>query len=112
MNGYICVIRKYTKFSDKVHQKEYLICFLFNFSVSIALGFIIGFIGGIFEIELIITVSLIDSCIILSIAVTIRRIHDVYRRGWRFPLSVVNFIFLCMNSHSSKNEYGVNPKRL
>ena len=76
--------------------------------------------NGVFRIKILFSsllvsdpASIIYSLAILipSIAVAIRRLHDIGRSGWWRLLPIVNFIFLCLDSQSSENEYGLNPKK-
>jgi len=51
-----------------------------------------------------------------SLAVTVRRLHDINRSGWwlligLIPLGgLVLLIFVCLDSNPGPNEYGPNPK--
>lgn len=114
MNWYISVIKKYAVFNGRARRKEYWMFFLFNILISIGIGFVTGFIGGVLGIGTSISdpAAIIYSLAILipSIAVAIRRLHDIGRSGWWILLPIVNFIFLCLDSQSSENEYGLNPK--
>ncbi len=49
--------------------------------------------------------------LIPRIAVAVRRMHDSGRSGWWIFLPLINFIFLCLDSQKSENDYGTNPKR-
>jgi uncharacterized membrane protein YhaH (DUF805 family) len=55
--------------------------------------------------------------VVPSVAVAVRRLHDIGRSGWWFLLnfipmlgSFVLFIFFILDSQPEKNKYGENPK--
>ncbi|HET6421598.1 MAG TPA: DUF805 domain-containing protein [Geobacteraceae bacterium] len=114
MDWYIGVLKKYAVFEGRARRKEYWMFFLFNVIISVAIGFVLGFIGGMLGIgtSLSTPVSTIYylAVIIPSIAVGIRRMHDIGRSGWWILVPVVNLVFACMDSQPSNNEYGHNPK--
>ena len=77
MNYYLKVLQNYATFSGRARRSEYWYFVLFNVIISIALGFI----GGMMGISIL---SNIYSLAILvpSIAVGVRRMHDVGKSGW------------------------------
>jgi uncharacterized membrane protein YhaH (DUF805 family) len=111
MHWYIEVLKKYAVFSGRARRKEYWMFFLFNIVVAILIGFVFGVIQAVTHIDLS-GVSLIYSLAILipSIAVGIRRMHDLGRSGWWILFPVVNFVFLFLDGQPEENEYGPNPK--
>ena len=107
MHWYLEVLKKYAVFSGRARRKEYWMFFLFNF--------IVGFVIGLFQAMLDINLSGIThiyslAMLIPSIAVGIRRMHDLGRSGWWFFFPFVNLVFLCLDSQPDENEYGPNPK--
>jgi uncharacterized membrane protein YhaH (DUF805 family) len=44
-----------------------------------------------------------------TIAVSIRRMHDIGRRGWWILFPIVNFIFSLLPSKSEANQWGPPP---
>jgi len=111
MHWYLEVLKKYAVFSGRARRKEYWMFFLFNIIIAFILGFVLGIIQAATHINLS-SVSLIYSLAILipSIAVGIRRMHDLGRSGWWILFPVVNFVFLCLDGQPEENEYGPNPK--
>ena len=78
---------------------------LFNAIISIALVFI----GGMMGISML---SNIYSLAILvpSIAVGVRRMHDVGKSGWFLLIPIYNLILACTDGVKGENEYGADPK--
>lgn len=56
--------------------------------------------------------SNIYSLIVLipSIAVGIRRMHDVGKSGWYILIPIYNLILACTEGQYGENEYGEDPK--
>ena len=78
MEWYLKVMRdNYANFNGRARRKEYWMFALFNFLIS----FVIGFIGGIMEFTLLGTIYSL-AVFIPSIAVAVRRMHDVGKSGW------------------------------
>ncbi|RKZ43234.1 MAG: DUF805 domain-containing protein [Gammaproteobacteria bacterium] len=119
MNWYIEALKKYAVFSGRARRKEYWYFVLFNIIISIVLLVIDG-IAGTIDAET--GIGLLDSIYTLaifipSIAVGVRRLHDISRTGWwllilLIPLIgfIVIIIFLLQDSTPGENEYGANPK--
>ena len=114
MNWYLEVLKKYAVFCGRAHRKEYWMFFLFNIIIAMLIGLVTGFTGAILGIGTALSdpASTIYSLAILvpSIAVGIRRMHDLGRSGWWILFPVVNLVFLCLDSQPGDNEYGPNPK--
>lgn len=105
MNYYLEVLKKYADFNGRARRKEYWMFFLINMIVS----FIIGFVGGLIEFPLLGTIY---SVVVLlpSIAVAIRRMHDVGKSGWYCLIPIYNLVLACTNGEEGENEYGADPK--
>ena len=123
MNWWLIAIKKYAEFSGRARRTEYWMFYLFSviFSIvaiilDIVLGTVLEELGivGVFGI----VYSLFALAIFLpSLAVTVRRLHDVGKSGWWFFISFVPFIgglwFFILSvtdSQANENEYGANPK--
>lgn len=119
MNWYLAVLKKYAVFSGRSRRKEYWMFVLFNiifFVVAIVLDNILGTaienVGyGLFYIVYALGVF------IPSIAVAVRRLHDIGKSGWWIFISfipvigVIWFIILmATDSQSGENQYGASPK--
>ena len=105
MNYYLKVLQNYATFSGRARRSEYWYFVLFNVIISIALGFISGMMG-------ISMLSNIYSLAILvpSIAVGVRRMHDVGKSGWFLLIPIYNLILACTDGVKGENEYGADPK--
>ena len=114
MKWYLLVIKNYAVFSGRAQRMEYWMFFLFNIIIAFGIGFVLGFIGSILGMGTALSnsISVIYSLAILipSIAVAIRRMHDIGRSGWWILFPLLNVIFLCLDSQPDENEYGPNPK--
>jgi len=108
----------YANFEGRARRSEYWYFTLFSFLISIAfsvLTVILGStIGGIVSI-----ISMIFSLAIFvpSIALGVRRLHDIGKPGWWFliiliPLIgiIVLIVFFVTDSQPGTNMYGPNPK--
>ncbi len=119
MSWYLEAIKKYAVFSGRSRRKEYWYFVLFNIVVSIVLGWIdallgtrgsyagAGLLSGIYGLAVIIP----------SLAVTVRRLHDIDRSGWwilinLIPLigTIVLLVFAVSEGTPGTNRYGPNPK--
>ncbi len=111
MNWYLEVLKKYAVFGGRARRKEYWIFYLFNVLISYAPAIIesmlvgnpgvIGFgLGSLYSLAVLIP----------SIAVGVRRMHDIGRSGWWLLLPIVNLVFLVWDSQEGDNCYGPNPK--
>ncbi|MHA2428105.1 MAG: DUF805 domain-containing protein [Candidatus Hermodarchaeia archaeon] len=115
MKWYIAVLKKYEDFSGRAHRKEYWMFWLINLIIQFGLV--------IFEVQILpesgtSNLSSLYSLIILfpTLAVTVRRLHDIGRSGWWLLLGlvpligpIVLFIFMLTDSEPGENQYGLNP---
>lgn len=99
---------KYATFEGRACRSEYWYWVLFNALVGIILGWI-PYLGTILSILLILP----------SIAVSVRRLHDIGKSGWWYLLSFIPIIgwfamiyFCVLDSKPGVNEYGPNPKEI
>ena len=113
MEWYINVLKKYAVFQGRARRKEYWMFTLVNFIIACVLSLLTRFIG-IFGI-----LSFVYSLAILipSIAVCVRRLHDIGKSGWWFLLiliplvgSIILLVWYCMDSQEGENAYGPCPK--
>jgi uncharacterized membrane protein YhaH (DUF805 family) len=112
MNYYFEVLKKYAVFKGRARRSEYWYFFLFNIIASILLGIIDYSVGtyneelgsGLFE-----TIYSLG-IIIPSIAVGVRRMHDVGKSGWFLLIPIYNLILAITEGDAGENEYGPDPK--
>jgi uncharacterized membrane protein YhaH (DUF805 family) len=105
--------------SGRSRRREYWYFVLFNIIVGIVLGLIdallgtrssyagVGFLSGIYSLAVLIP----------TLAVTVRRLHDIDRTGWWIliglvPLigGIVLLVFALLDGTPGSNQYGPNPK--
>lgn len=116
---YLEVLKKYATFKGRARRKEYWYFTLCNIIISIALGFIdskigtfgikagVGILGAVYSLAVFIP----------SLAVFVRRLHDIGKSGWWFFLGLVPCVgplillyFMVKDSQDGENKYGPNPK--
>ncbi|MBP6230693.1 MAG: DUF805 domain-containing protein [Paludibacteraceae bacterium] len=113
MYWYIEVLKKYAVFSGRARRKEYWMFVLVNFII----GFILGFIEGAADMfagtnESILATMYQFTILIPSIAVGVRRMHDVGKSGWFILIPIYNFILTCTDGDAHANKYGLDPKEI
>lgn len=119
MDWYLKALKQYFDFSGRARRKEFWYFNLFNIIFFYVLLFIFGAIadasGNIWIIFLSYVYSLLT--LIPSLAVSVRRLHDIGKSGAYILLSfipLIGFIWLlilwCMEGESRPNQWGENPK--
>ena len=112
MNWYFEVLKKYAVFEGRARRSEYWYFFLFNIIASFLTG-ILDFSLGTFdeasEIGLLGTVYSLG-ILVPSIAVGVRRMHDVGKSGWFLLIPIYNLILAVTEGDVGENEYGPDPK--
>lgn len=119
MKWYLQVLKNYTKFSGRARRKEYWMFTLFNMIavfVMVGLDNLFGTtIGklpyGVFYFLYFLAIF------VPSLAVCVRRLHDVGKSGWFYLISLIPLvgtiwilILFCKDGDAGTNEYGANPK--
>jgi len=115
MNYFISALKKYAVFSGRASRAEYWYYTLFLIIISFFMGMldaIMNAIGGVPFLSLIFGLG----TFIPSIAVSIRRLHDVDKSGWNnllpfIPLfgSLILFYFFIKKGDEHENKYGPIP---
>ena len=105
MNWYLKVLQNYATFNGRARRKEYWMFVLFNMIIS----FVLGFIGGLGHFELLGTIYSL-AVLVPSIAVGVRRMHDVGKSGWFLLIPIYNLILACTDGTAGEYEYGADPK--
>lgn len=101
------VFENYANFEGRARRKEYWMFFLANMIISFALGFILGLISP--SLGLVANVYSL-AVLVPSIAVAIRRMHDVGKSGWFILIPIYNLILACTEGDRGTNAYGPDPK--
>lgn len=119
MSWFLEALKKYAVFSGRSRRKEYWYFALFYVIISIVLVLIdtllgtfspsanIGLLSGIWTLAMLIP----------SIAVSVRRLHDIDRTGWWVLIALVPvigtiilLIFAVLDGTPGDNQYGPSPK--
>jgi uncharacterized membrane protein YhaH (DUF805 family) len=120
VSWYLEVLKKYAVFSGRARRAEYWYFVLFNLIIVIVLSLIdtllgtfnvmrgVGLLSGIYGLAVLIP----------SLAVTVRRLHDIDRTGWWIlinlvPLigTIVLLVFALTPGTPGSNRYGPDPKQ-
>lgn len=120
MNWYLEVLKKYAVFNGRARRKEFWFFALFNLIVYIVLSIIDGFLGlsiGSPDAGFGILSSIYSLGVIIpSIAVSIRRLHDIDKSGWWYlmvfvPLigAIILLIFAALKGTDGPNRFGEDP---
>jgi uncharacterized membrane protein YhaH (DUF805 family) len=120
MNWYLKVLKQYADFNGRARRKEYWMFVLFNTIFSIlAMIFdnVFGIAGvtGYGPIYLLYVLAMM----IPSLAVAVRRLHDVGKSGWMILISLIPIIggiwllvLFVTDGNPGENEHGANPKEM
>jgi uncharacterized membrane protein YhaH (DUF805 family) len=110
MGSYLNALKNYKNFSGRTSRKEYWMFFLFNILISIGINFAVDFMDSLVGLaqmhKLLIPVLYQIFVFVPSIAVGVRRLHDMGRSGWWILFPVVGFIMLFFKSQPCENQYG------
>jgi len=119
MNWYLAVLKNYAGFSGRARRKEYWMFVLFNIIfviVAMILDNVLGIAmkgvgyGPIYGLYALAT-------IIPSLAVGVRRLHDIGKSGWMLLIALIPLIgaiwllvLMVTDSNPGENDYGPNQK--
>lgn len=98
IENYIDIFKtKYFKFSGRATRSEFWYFHLVNFIILI----LFSLIGSVYIYLIIRLIILIP-----SIAVSVRRLHDIGEPGWVLFIPIVNIIYMFNDSDKKDNKYG------
>ena len=107
MNYYLEVLKKYADFNGRARRSEYWYFGLFSCLISFVISFALGAISpSLIMISYVYTLAVL----VPSIAVGVRRMHDVNKSGWFLLIPFYNLILACTNGTEGSNDYGNDPK--
>jgi len=113
MNWYLSVIRdNYVNFNGRARRQEYWMFILFHVIAFMVLGGICIAADNFYAVVIYGLATFLP-----TLAVVVRRLHDVGKSGWfifvrLIPLigSIWLFVVLVSEGHRGRNEYGHDPK--
>ena len=119
MNRYFEMLKHYMISGGQAPRRESRIFTLLALIVGFLLGYIVIFVG--YSGLVVIIGVIIGICglfvLIPSIAVSVRRLHDVDRSGWWLLISLIPLIgstvllgFMAQDRQSNENHGGCNPE--
>jgi uncharacterized membrane protein YhaH (DUF805 family) len=106
MNWYLKVLKNYAVFEGRARRKEYWYFALVSAVISLTLIFS-GTWLGLPYLDSIYSLAVF----IPSLAVGVRRIHDVNKSGWFILIPIYNLILFFTEGDTGPNKYGPDPKR-
>ncbi|MBU1086936.1 MAG: DUF805 domain-containing protein [Candidatus Omnitrophica bacterium] len=110
MNWYLAVLKKYAVFQGRARRKEYWMFFLFNMIIAFVLGLIEGLSGINPNGGQSILADIYQLAVLVpSIAVGIRRMHDVNKSGWFMLIPIYNLILAVTSGDAGENRFGADP---
>ncbi len=127
MEWYLKVLRKYADFSGRARRKEYWMFVLFNMIFMIAAMLLDKLLGTTFKMDtgygtqalpygyLYLLYGL--AVLVPSLAVGVRRLHDLGKSGWMLLISLIPLIgaiwllvLFVTEGTRGENSYGPDPK--
>ncbi|MBE6071761.1 MAG: DUF805 domain-containing protein [Clostridium butyricum] len=115
MNFYLESVKKYATFSGRARRKEYWMYVLFYIIFTVVASIVDLILGtsniitGIYGLVFFVP----------TIAVVVRRLHDIGKSGWWLFVSFIPliggiwfFVLMCLSGQQGENKYGQNPKEL
>ncbi|MBO4530336.1 MAG: DUF805 domain-containing protein [Paludibacteraceae bacterium] len=120
-----CITTNYANFSGRARRKEFWHFALINFIICLPLGIIVNILqrtgepGGSFMLAAIIILIIALALVIPSLAVGVRRLHDINKSGWWMLINLVPYVgsfillyFYAKAGDKGENQYGPDPKAL
>ncbi|RYL94315.1 DUF805 domain-containing protein [Sporolactobacillus sp. THM7-4] len=114
MHWYLDVIKNYTGFRGRATRTEFWMFTLINAIISI-IAMLIDYylLNGLRIVDTLYSLAVL----LPSLAVQVRRLHDIGRTGWWILIGVIPvlgwivlLIYNCTDSQDKENKYGPNPK--
>jgi uncharacterized membrane protein YhaH (DUF805 family) len=120
MDWFVSALKKYAVFSGRSQRAEYWYFMLFYVLISLIVGFLDGIAGTTIGPQGqtgLISFALLLAMLLPSLAVSVRRLHDIGRSGWWLLIGFVPLIgmlvllvFAARDSEPGDNRFGPNPK--
>jgi len=119
LNWYLAVLKNYAGFSGRASRKEYWMFALFNIIFFIVASFLNHFIRTDNEVSVfaLFYTLYVLAILIPSLAVSVRRLHDIGKSGWMILISLIPtigaiwlLVLMITDSDPEENQYGPKPK--
>lgn len=124
MEWYLKVLRQYADFKGRARRKEFWMFYLFNLLVIISMMLLSVLVSATIGVDLLHTIILVLlglyylAILVPTLAVTVRRLHDINNSGWMYFVSFIPIIggiwlliLLCKEGTNGYNDYGDDPKK-
>jgi uncharacterized membrane protein YhaH (DUF805 family) len=105
MKYYFTVLRKYANVEGRASRAEYWNFILFSYLISVAIAFVEIKLGTHF-----LSMTYLVAILLPSLAVSMRRMHDLGKYGCYALIPVYSLILACLPSQKGYNSYGPDPK--
>lgn len=109
MKWYVMTITKYAQFNGRSRRSEFWYFQMFNILFASAFGFFDGIAGNLDTLGWRHFYTLF--ILLPSLAVAVRRMHDVNKSGWYALIPFYSILFSCTGGTKGTNQYGENSKR-
>jgi uncharacterized membrane protein YhaH (DUF805 family) len=122
MEWYLMVWKRYAEFNGRSRRKEYWMYTLFNIIVYMVL-YVAGLLAllkgslSILFFSLVVVYALAQ--LVPSLAVAVRRLHDIDKSGWWIFISLVPIVggialivLLALEGTPGNNQFGPSPKAI
>ncbi len=100
---------QYADFNGRAIRSQFWYFVLFSFIISFVLGIVDGMLFGRQILSMIFNLAVL----IPSIAIAVRRLHDLGKTGWWYLLIfvpligiIVLIVWFCIKGQTTKNQYG------
>jgi uncharacterized membrane protein YhaH (DUF805 family) len=100
-------LKQFADFKGRARRKEYWMFTLFNLIFSVLVNIITVF-GNIPDLGTIFYLVML----IPSLAVAVRRVHDVGKSGWYLLIPIYNLVLVLTEGEKCENKYGPDPKAI
>lgn len=121
MNWYLKVLQQFADFKGRARRSEYWMFALISGLISMVITIFENMLNITYENEIQGFISTIYSLVVIipSLAVGVRRLHDVGKSGWMLFIGFIPLIgaiwlliLFCRDSQPGTNQYGPNPKNI
>ena len=113
IEAYKRYLKNYANFNGRSTRSDYWYVVLVNILISFILGFVSFFIPDLAGFLSIITMLYSLTILVPSLAICVRRLHDINKSGWYYLLalipivgSIIVIVFFCTASVDENNKYG------